>query len=502
MIPHDIRSDDAAAAADCPSRARAGAVAMSRRTGKRPTKPVQRAAAARALDATLEVVQARAPALLTKTPRDFETWLLWLHGRSVFVPVAPSSASSAKTAAAFCSGSVSVRAECSDVPCDATRASARTALVTDTGTSCTHGQRHLLTPARKLAKPQNASYSGGATHTDAAETTPGGPEAITLTCQLCFHEGPANGAVRFCCEHGPYCLHCLQQYATVQLGEGVIQLPCPECKSPLADHEIRDILPPDILDRFHSKSLEQAVLTTSGLFACPTPDCPMRVALEEADATSGCYSCPRCGLTSCLWCKAQPYHEGQTCEEYDATRQDSSDRELRRWMRETGTQQCPTCRMAITKDTLSEQGTQNLECHKMICRSCRTRFCFGCNRVLTDEAACGCTPADHGFVDPVTGAFLAPYARKKQLGTCSTLVGGQGGDANPLQRAQTHAEGLVESRQSTPRPSNVRRTKQKRSARTQGGTSPSLRQRTRAAALMTASDRHPVDTCTRRRRIR
>jgi hypothetical protein len=38
-------------------------------------------------------------------------------------------------------------------------------------------------------------------------------------------------------------------------------------------------------------------------------------------------------------------------------------------------------------------------CDKMKCR-CGYRFCYQCG---TEEAACHCTPAEHGFVDNVTG---------------------------------------------------------------------------------------------------
>ena len=469
--------------------------AMSRRTRKRPATPAQTP------DGTLKAVQARAPVLVNNTPRNFEEWLLWLHRHSGLVPTPQSSASSstaaaipynaqaankdpspAETAAELCSRSGSVPKMAGHTPTPSTRADAETGMTTERSPSATPTRQQPLTQGRKPATPQRASYRARHTPTDAAASTSAGPEIRTETCQLCFEESPANTTVRLSCEHGSYCLCCLQRHATAQLDHGAIQLPCPDCRSPVAHHELRAILPPDMVDRFLTKSLEQAVLTTPGLFACPTADCAMRVALEDTDAASGCYSCELCGLTSCLLCKAQPYHTDLTCKEYEATQQDPSDLEFRRWMRESGTQQCPTCRMPITKDTLDGQETQNLECHKMVCRLCRTRFCFGCNHVLTDEFSCACTPADHGFVDPHTGAFISPYTCKKCLGTCS--------DPDMThEKYQQHGYRckLAGGIRKRCRPSRTRL------SGPQTDSSPSVRKRTRAAARATgSSSRDPV----------
>merc|ERR1712187_523952 len=129
------------------------------------------------------------------------------------------------------------------------------------------------------------------------------------------------------------------------------------------------------------RSLEQAASCQADLKACPTPSCPMRVALEDDE--SGHLKCPLCKKVSCVRCGAQPFHRGLTYEEYAAKKRKRARRSrpddealLRRWMEETGTKQCPTCQMAITKQNIQTQGTQRSECHKMMCRNCNTRFCF------------------------------------------------------------------------------------------------------------------------------
>merc|ERR1712232_714783 len=107
---------------------------------------------------------------------------------------------------------------------------------------------------------------------------------------------------------------------------------------------------------------------------------------------------------------AQPFHRNLTCEQYaekkrQRVRKNRPDPEalLRQWMEETGTKQCPTCQMGITKENIHTQNTQRSECHKMMCRNCSTRFCFKCLAVLTSTYTCGCSIDAHGFLNPLTG---------------------------------------------------------------------------------------------------
>ena len=60
-----------------------------------------------------------------------------------------------------------------------------------------------------------------------------------------------------------------------------------------------------------------------------------------------------------------------------------------------GLKQCPGCGEGMQKESET--------CHKMICRSCRARFCFRCLARL-EYFNCGCTGAEHNFVDPLDGS--------------------------------------------------------------------------------------------------
>ena len=107
------------------------------------------------------------------------------------------------------------------------------------------------------------------------------------------------------------------------------------------------------------------------------------------------------------------------------------DSSLLEWVKASGSKRCPVCGMIVTKQNLEHQSTQARECHKMMCRTCRTRFCFKCEAILTDTYTCGCSIDRHGFVDPATGervehldtAMTAPTSVEPPLKRLRTKTG-------------------------------------------------------------------------------
>lgn len=232
-------------------------------------------------------------------------------------------------------------------------------------------------------------------------------------CSICCNDVPPCRAVRLGCTHGWYCASCVMRHAEARLATGASSINCPECCTQLAERDLRKLLPQELIDRLLSRSLEQAVSAASDLCACPTPNCPMRVALEDDQLPR--LHCSLCKKTSCLLCGIQPWHRGKTCEEARAKRCDAAAKgklpddgtdAFMKWIKKTGSKQCPTCKMPVTKQNLEKQNKQYVECHKMACRNCGTRFCFKCESVLTDSFTCGCSINAHGFIDPVTGKRL------------------------------------------------------------------------------------------------
>lgn len=229
-----------------------------------------------------------------------------------------------------------------------------------------------------------------------------------VECQICTEQAEIRDAVRvWPCQHGWYCMACIRRTADAKIADGATAsaIQCFECQRGLSEALLKVLLTKDQMDRLHRQGIEAAASSCDGLRPCPTPDCPNRVVLE--DGVPPRLRCELCRKEHCLLCSATPFHTGQTCEEHLAKlRNKDEEAPLRRWMSEVGAKQCPKCRSVVTKQNLQNQGTQDSECHKMICRACRTQFCFGCLEVLSKGRTCGCTSDDHGFIDPDTGAFV------------------------------------------------------------------------------------------------
>jgi hypothetical protein len=243
-----------------------------------------------------------------------------------------------------------------------------------------------------------------------------------VCCGICYNNCAPGEAVLLACNHGWYCEVCVLKYAEERLAVGATSIACPECSTCLPECDLRRVLPTELINRLQNRSLDLAVSSAADLWSCPTPNCPMRVALSLEDGELPQLKCTLCKKSSCLRCGCQPYHKNLTCQEHaqrllekaasgggGMKRQQKAAEEaasMMRWMQETGTQQCPTCRMAVSKQNLGKQSSQKMECHKMCCRNCGTRFCFKCLKVLTDTFTCGCSVDAHGFVDPRTGKRL------------------------------------------------------------------------------------------------
>eukprot|EP00928_Gymnodinium_smaydae_P100582 TRINITY_DN98_c2_g1_i1.p1 TRINITY_DN98_c2_g1~~TRINITY_DN98_c2_g1_i1.p1 ORF type:complete len:529 (-),score=91.31 TRINITY_DN98_c2_g1_i1:36-1622(-) len=264
-------------------------------------------------------------------------------------------------------------------------------------------------------------------------------ESEATCCCICTEELAPWSSVRLPCGHGSYCATCIRRHVEARLDVGAHEVHCPECDFLMGQAMLRALLPAKLFERLLERSLERAVNASDDLWPCPTPNCPNRVALEEGQ--QGRFNCDLCRTECCLRCRVSPFHVGFTCEGWrEHRRRAASDRgrrvaeagsgtssaaaaaaaaaesaersetALREWMEQTGSKQCPKCRMVITKQDLGKQLSQRSECHKMICRNCSTRFCFRCLAVLRNGFSCGCTGDNHGFIDPVTGRFVAHVA--------------------------------------------------------------------------------------------
>ncbi|CAJ1398196.1 unnamed protein product [Effrenium voratum] len=236
--------------------------------------------------------------------------------------------------------------------------------------------------------------------------------SASAACCLCCEDVPARAAATLGCGHGWYCPTCVNRFVEARLEEGIAgDIPCPDCGKTISEDDLVRLLPKQTVFKLHASNISRKAVASGAVpRSCPTPDCPMEKTFD--DGGSARETCPLCGEESCWWCGAQPYHEGLSCEEYRRKHNDD-DQSFLQWMKATGTKQCPTCGMATTKENLEMQTDQVEECHKMICRSCGTKFCFGCEAVLTESFSCGCTQNAHNFVDPHTGKLVKHLKKGK-----------------------------------------------------------------------------------------
>ena len=228
-------------------------------------------------------------------------------------------------------------------------------------------------------------------------------------CAICCAEAPIDTAVTLGCGHGWFCISCVLRFAETRLENQSGEVPClfsPQCTARISERDLIRTLPRSIIFRLHACNIKRAAeVAGSVVRPCPTPNCVMTKIFKAHSVAQE--MCSLCDKESCWWCGAQPYHKNMTCEQFGRKRKEKDiDASFFRWMEKTGTKQCPKCGMATTKENLEIQKDQVEECHKMLCRMCGTRFCFGCSAILTDSFTCGCTQNAHGFVDPFTGDLL------------------------------------------------------------------------------------------------
>lgn len=170
------------------------------------------------------------------------------------------------------------------------------------------------------------------------------PASAERPLMTCAICSEAAASPTTCCRR-PVCTSCARHWAAAQvLEDGAIDLRCAACSRVLSDHEL-----PELLDATALRIL-RARLRDREQSAGQTP--PQALELEV------------------------PAQQ----------------------LARLGIKRCPSCGTGMQKETES--------CHKMICRTCRARFCFRCLARL-EYFNCGCSGSDHRFVDPVDGRIVA-----------------------------------------------------------------------------------------------
>ena len=118
------------------------------------------------------------------------------------------------------------------------------------------------------------------------------------------------------------------------------------------------------------------VLENKELAFCPTRGCPNIIRIHAQDPIAHT-CCSQCHTTWCRYCMVQPYHEGMSCLEYEASLASTDNGKLvAKLLKEGSLKLCPLCKAPTIKqqDSLG----RDLGCNKISCSSCKTRWCWLC----------------------------------------------------------------------------------------------------------------------------
>ena len=220
------------------------------------------------------------------------------------------------------------------------------------------------------------------------------------TCPVCTYE--KRLVLLRHCAHA-VCEACMRVWAGEQRSKGEHTPSCPLCQRELLPRDATALLDEASLSRFETTQLEQAAAEGKDIVRCPSADCTGMVAWDASGtrAAGRAWECDVCQKSCCLRCRAQPYHQGHTCEEHAVSGAEAARREAERktfeLMDAEGYQKCK-CGARIEKVS---------GCNKMMCRVCKHRWCWRCGAV---DAACRCTAASHGFLDNATGKVVSQRA--------------------------------------------------------------------------------------------
>ncbi|CAE8633152.1 unnamed protein product [Polarella glacialis] len=171
---------------------------------------------------------------------------------------------------------------------------------------------------------------------------------------------------------------------------------CTVCADPLEDHAPLPCCPQQVC---RSCACRWAAEQESAGLAVDEMTCPVCSRLLQPELPAGHTS--EVLIASKLLSKAALSRACERAEDRRKTRENRPPANCSvstALLEKLGAKSCPGCGEGLQKESET--------CHKMICRSCRARFCFRCLARL-EYFNCGCTGAEHRFVDPENGRILA-----------------------------------------------------------------------------------------------
>ncbi|ELU14626.1 hypothetical protein CAPTEDRAFT_180577 [Capitella teleta] len=213
-----------------------------------------------------------------------------------------------------------------------------------------------------------------------------------MTCTLCLEEKALRAMYELQECKCKYCTTCMKAYLEVNIHEGyIMSITCPDAachrSGKLKISEIRDLVEPEVFDKYMRLKFEREVEIDPHRTFCPEVGCETicHVCISSGSAggpstSSGSIKprpvmCPTCSLQFCAVCKAK-WHGELTCdenmklgskEEEGIPFQSPADADIKR---------CPLCLVPIER---------NDGCAQMMCKRCKHVFCWYCLASLDND---------------------------------------------------------------------------------------------------------------------
>jgi len=191
-----------------------------------------------------------------------------------------------------------------------------------------------------------------------------------LDCEICCLSFSTQMLTGLECGHF-YCTECWTEYLTSKImDEGASQMiECPGCNIVVDDQTILTLITdPRVKLKYQHLITNSFVQCNRLLKWCPSPDCSYAIKVQHVEARL--VKC-KCEHEFCFSC-SENWHDPIRCnlmKKWKKKCQDDS--ETSNWMA-ANTKECPKCSATIEK---------NGGCNHMVCKKCKTDFCWVC---LTD----------------------------------------------------------------------------------------------------------------------
>ncbi|VDO01293.1 unnamed protein product [Rodentolepis nana] len=224
----------------------------------------------------------------------------------------------------------------------------------------------------------------------------------TYECGICTDElsGSDCARIRACGE--VFCKQCLAKSIEedVESGKNAGSPGCPGCDKLIHSVEIRQLVSPELYERYETFLLNRTLSGMENVVECPAEGCGLHVMLED-DFTRG--TCASCHFDFCAKCR-QAFHPDTACvvardlvERYNNAGEQGQELMNKKHGRlnilkvidevasnsyiTSNCKPCPNCKSPIQKFT---------GCNRVLCTKCSKNFCWACLVVIDDK-----NPYDH-----------------------------------------------------------------------------------------------------------